>query len=83
MKTIDRLLEETGATIDEIAVRAKLPPERMEAIGDGRWLPSPQERARIAAALDVEVEDISWGHSMAPRNIRYHRFGMPGEESET
>ena len=42
----------------------------------GRWTPSPDERAAIAAALGVRVEEVSWGHSMNPRNIRYHRFGL-------
>ena len=26
--------------------------------------------------IGVEVDDVSWGHTMAPRNIRYHQFGM-------
>jgi hypothetical protein len=47
------------------------------AIADGRWTPSPDERSRIAAAFGVQVSDVSWGHSMNPRNIRYHRFGLP------
>jgi hypothetical protein len=46
------------------------------AIVDGRWLASPAERAAIAAALGVAVETISWGHTMNPRNVRYHRFGL-------
>lgn len=76
MKTIEHLLEITGITIDELAERSKLPRERIEAIGSGRWTPSPKDRARIAAALEVSVEEVSWGHSMAPRNIQYHRFGL-------
>lgn len=76
MKTIDLLFEETQLTIEEVAERSRLPPERVEAIAVGRWTPSPEERRRIAAAFGVAVEEIAWGHHMDPRNIRYHRFGL-------
>ena len=51
--------------------------ERLDAIVSGRWTPSPDERARIAAALGVSVGEINWGHTMNPRNVRYHRYGLP------
>ena len=76
MKTIDLLFEESGLTIDEIAARAQLSIERMEAIAVGRWTPGPDDRRRIAAAFGISVDEISWGHTMDPRNIRYHRFGL-------
>jgi transcriptional regulator with XRE-family HTH domain len=76
VKTIDLLFEESGLTIDEIAARAQLSIERMEAIADGRWTPGPDDRRRIAAAFGIPVEEVSWGHTMDPRNIRYHRFGL-------
>ena len=55
---------------------AKLPVERVAAIAEGRWTPSPDERAQIAAAFGVPKEEISWGHTMNPRSIRYHRHGF-------
>ena len=76
MKTVDVLLEELGLSLVELAARARIVPERMEAIADGRWTPSPAEREKIAAALGVAVTEISWGHTMNPRNVRYHRFGL-------
>lgn len=76
MKTVDVLLEELGLSIDELAERSALDPERVLAIVDGRWLSSPRERERIAAALGVAPNQISWGHTMNPRNVRYHRFGL-------
>ena len=76
MKTIDLLFEETQFTIEDVAERARLLPERVEAIAVGRWTPSPEERRRIALAFGVSADDISWGHTMDPRNIRYHRFGL-------
>ena len=76
MKTIDLLFEETGLTIEEIAKRTQLSKERIEAIAVGRWTPSPVERQRLAAAFGISIEEVSWGHTMAPRVVRYHRFGL-------
>jgi transcriptional regulator with XRE-family HTH domain len=76
MKTVEHLFEVTGLTIEEVAERAGLTIERMAAIAEGRWTPSPEDRQRLAAAFGVAVSDISWGHTMNPRNIRYGRFGI-------
>lgn len=76
MFTIDRLVETTGIALDEVAARSGLHVDRVESIVEGRWTPSPDERARVAAAFGVDVNDISWGHSMNPRNVRYRRFGL-------
>ena len=76
MKTVEHLFELTGLAIEDIAERAELPVERVAAIAEGRWTPSPDDRARLAAAFGVEVADVSWGHSMNPRNIRYRRHGL-------
>jgi len=76
IKTIDVLLEETDATLEELSARTGLAIERVAAIADGRWTPSPAEREKLAAALGVNVTDVSWGHTMNPRNVRYHRFGL-------
>ena len=76
MKTIDLLFYESQLTIEDVADRARLSPERVEAIAVGRWTPSPAEREKIAAAFGVPIADVSWGHTMDPRNIRYHRFGL-------
>jgi len=76
VKTIDLLFEETQLTIDDVAERAMLAVERIEAIALGRWTPSPDERRRVAHAFGVPIDEVSWGHSMDPRNIRYRRFGL-------
>jgi transcriptional regulator with XRE-family HTH domain len=76
MKTIDVLIEERQVSLDELATIAGLPAERVAAIADGRRTPSPAEREKLAAALGVPTSEISWGHTMNPRNVRYHRFGL-------
>ncbi len=79
MSNIDDLFDELGLTIEDLADRSGLAAERIEAIVTGRWTPSPEDRVRLAAAFGREVGDIAWGHTMDPRNIRYHRFGMRGD----
>ena len=76
MKTLDLLFEESGLSLHELAEQSLLPEARLTDILKGRWTPSPKDRQKIAAAFQVEPETISWGHTMAPRNIRYHRFGL-------
>lgn len=76
MKTVEHLLDEKGVQLDELAERAGLHVERAAAIADGRWTPSPAEREKIATALETSVSEISWGHTMNPRNVRYRRFGL-------
>lgn len=76
MRTVEHLFEQTGYTIEDVAERANLTVERVVAIAEGRWTPSPDDRQRIAAAFGLLVEEISWGHTMNPRNIRYRRFGF-------
>lgn len=74
--TIDRLLEQSGFSLDDLVAKTALNKERVKAIISGRWLPSPAERRSIAEALDVDVDDVDWGHTMSPRNVRYHRYGL-------
>jgi len=76
MKTVEYLLDEKRMQLTELAERAGLQVGRAAAIADGRWTPSPAEREKIAAALETSVSEISWGHTMNPRNVRYHRFGL-------
>lgn len=76
MTTVDVLFEQTGLSIEDVAEQALLTAERVEAIALGRRTPSPKEREKIAGVFGVEVSQISWGHTMDPRNVRYRRFGM-------
>jgi len=75
-QSLDLLLEETGKTIEELADSSGLQARRVLAIVDGRWLASPAERRAISRGMGLEVDDIAWGHTMPPRNVRYHQFGL-------
>lgn len=76
MKTVDVILEEVGLSLDELSQRSGLTLSRVAAIVEGRWTPSPDERQQIANALNMSVDNISWGHTMNPRNVRYRRHGL-------
>ena len=76
MQTVDCLLEDANWAVEDLAERAQLTNERAEAIALGRWTPSPAERQRIAAAFNIPTQEVSWGHTMDPRNVRYRRFGF-------
>ena len=74
--TIDRLLEHSDFSLDDLVAKTALNEERVKAIISGRWLPNPAERKAIASAFGVNVDDVDWGHTMSPRNVRYHRYGL-------
>ena len=78
--TVDMIIVQLGCSLEQVATVSGLSLERIQAIFDGRWTPSPEERGKIAAALQVSVEEVSWGHTMSPRNVRYHQFGLPDSD---
>lgn len=76
MKTVDVLMDEFRLCVEEIALRSQLTESRVAAIALGRWTPSPAERLSIARVFSVSVDEIIWGHTMDPRNVRYRQFGL-------
>ncbi len=76
-QTVDVLIDRLSIPIAQLSETTGLSAERITAIVDGRWMPSPDERTKIAGAIGVAVEAVSWGHTMSPRNVRYRRYGLP------
>ena len=76
MRTVEHLFESTGLSLKDVTERSGLPVERVQSIAEGRWTPSPEERGQIAAAFGADVGEISWGHSMNRRDIRYRGHGL-------
>lgn len=56
----------------ELADRSGLDLPKTRSIYLGRWTPSPDERLRIAAALNVGVDEIAWGHETPIQHIYGH-----------
>ena len=76
MRTVDALMDDFQLTVEDLAERSLLATDSVEAIALGRWTPSSNERKKIAGSFELNVSDISWGHTLDPRNIRYRRFGL-------
>ncbi|MBO13092.1 MAG: hypothetical protein CMJ68_20345 [Planctomycetaceae bacterium] len=68
-RSVAELCESAGLTIDQLADKTGLEDQRLLAILLGRWTPSPDERAKVANALDVTVDDITWGHKTPIQHI--------------
>lgn len=73
--SVAQLCEQQQITIAELAARTGLDENRIVAIVLGCWTPSPQERQKVAAALGVTIEDISWGHKTPIQHIYGHGPG--------
>jgi ribosome-binding protein aMBF1 (putative translation factor) len=70
MKSIARHMEETGISIGQLVTAAGLDAKLVKAIVSGNFTPSPSQRQRLAAALGVSTDDISWGHEVPVQHIR-------------
>jgi transcriptional regulator with XRE-family HTH domain len=66
------LCKQKDISFDQLVERSGLERTRVMAIYMGRWTPSPGERDRLAAALDVTKDQITWGHKTPIQHI----YGM-------
>lgn len=64
-----------GVSSEELVARSGLDAQRVEAILLGRWTPSPSERQKVAAALEVPIDDIVWGHVTPIQHLYGHGPG--------
>jgi transcriptional regulator with XRE-family HTH domain len=70
--SVHDLCQQRGLTLEQLAERAGLDAGRVEAIYLGRWTPSPAERQKIAAALGVAADQITWGHKTPIQHLYGH-----------
>jgi hypothetical protein len=70
MKPIARCVEEAGVALEELARSAQLDVKLVKAIVGGHYLPSPEQRQRLAAAIGVSPDDISWDHATPVEHMR-------------
>ncbi len=70
-------LAERGISAAQLEDAARLDHKVLEAIVNGRYTPSPEQRRRVAAALRVSPEDILWGHTTEVSHLYGHgpQFG--------
>ena len=67
--------KQKGISMLEVAQRSGIDLMRVQAIYLGRWTPSPNERKKIAEVLQVEADDIAWGHKTPIQHIYGHGPG--------
>ena len=77
MKPLGRILEETGISLESLVEASGLEAKLVKAIAAGNYTPSPTERQRLAAALNVSIDDIAWGHAVPVDHLWGHgpQFG--------
>jgi transcriptional regulator with XRE-family HTH domain len=77
LRSVRQLCEQQGVEPAQLADRTGLERKRVAAILDGRWTASPTERARIAAALGVQVDAIEWSYQVSVEHLHGHgpQFG--------
>jgi cyanate lyase len=58
-----------GISLLELADQSGLDLKRVQAIYLGRWTPSPVEREKLAAVLEVPIDEVAWGHKTPIQHI--------------
>jgi transcriptional regulator with XRE-family HTH domain len=70
-------MAQRGLSAAELLDASGLERRVLEAIVQGRYTPSPQQRQRLATVLGVQPADIAWGHVNPVAHIQGHgpQFG--------
>ncbi|MCI0461331.1 MAG: helix-turn-helix transcriptional regulator [Gemmataceae bacterium] len=77
VKGIQEWMAERGLSTEQLRAASALDPRVLDAILQGRYTPSPQQRQKVAAALGVEPAQVAWGHTAPVEHIHGHgpQFG--------
>lgn len=77
VKSVSQWMAERGLGLAELVAAAKLDERVVEAIIQGRYTPSPQQRERLSAALGVRPDQVAWGHVIPVEHMYGHgsQFG--------
>lgn len=70
MKPIALHMEEADVSVDQLIKASGLDAKTVKAIVSGNFTPSPFQRQRLAGALGVSIDDISWGHAVEVQHLR-------------
>src|SRR5205085_12125209 len=76
-RSVREWMAERGLSLEALLAGSLLDKKVLEAIIEGRYTPSPQQRQRVADALGVAPEDIEWGHVNTVSHVYGHgpQFG--------
>jgi len=67
--TVAQLCQSHAINARQLAEKTGLDESRVVAIVLGRWTPSPEERAAVAAAFDLTPDQIVWGHTIPVQHL--------------
>ena len=76
-RTVREWMADRGMTLEQLESASRVDHNVLEAICEGRYTPSPQQRERVAAALGVEPARVAWGHVTPVSHLYGHgpQFG--------
>jgi ribosome-binding protein aMBF1 (putative translation factor) len=76
-RTVAEWMAERGTTLAQLVESSALDDRVVKAIVHGRYTPSPEQRRRLADALQVALEQIAWGHQAQVEHVYGHgpQFG--------
>ena len=57
-------------SVDQLVKTSGLEAKVVKAVISGNYTPSPNDRQRLAAALGVSIEEISWDHAVPVQHMR-------------
>jgi transcriptional regulator with XRE-family HTH domain len=77
VKAVAEWMAERGLGLAELVEASGLDRRVAEAIVQGRYTPSPEQRRRVADALGVAPEEVAWGHLASVEHLHGHgpQFG--------
>jgi hypothetical protein len=77
VKSVAEWMAERGLDLAKLIEASALDDRVVQAIVEGRYTPSPEQRRRLAAALGVDVDQVAWGHRAQVTHVYGHgpQFG--------
>jgi transcriptional regulator with XRE-family HTH domain len=70
MKTLAQRMAEIGMSSDQLVTASGLDKRLIKAVVSGNFTPSPAQRQRLAAALGVSIDEVSWDHAVSVQHLR-------------
>jgi hypothetical protein len=77
VRSIADWMKDRGLALPDLLARSALDAKVLQAIVEGRYTPSPEQRGRLAAALGITPEQVAWGHINPVAHVYGHgpQFG--------
>jgi cyanate lyase len=70
MKPLAEYMAEKGVGVRELVFATGLDAKLVKAIVEGNYTASPAQRHKLAGALGLSTEDVSWDHSVSVQHLR-------------